>query len=44
MKNTSNIARANTTKTTAMPALNQGDALMAPKARDVRMTMTPSPP
>ena len=41
---TSNIARPSTTKSAAMPRLNQGDALIVPKVPAVRMTITPSTP
>src|SRR5262245_48736508 len=43
-KNTSNIDSASTTNNTAIPALNQGDALTAPNARDVSTTIRPSAP
>ena len=44
ISSTSNIARPSTTNSTAMPTLNQGDALMVPKVPAVRITISPSTP
>ena len=44
MARRSNIASASTTKSSAMPRLNQGDALIVPKVPAVRMTTSPSTP
>src|SRR5215203_423424 len=44
ISNTSNIASASATKSTAMPTLNQGDALSVPNVPAVRMTSRPSTP
>ena len=41
---TSNIARVSTTKSSAMPRLNQGEELMVPKVPAVRITTRPSTP
>ena len=41
---TSNIASASTTNSTAMPRLNQGDALIVPNVPAVRITTRPSTP
>jgi hypothetical protein len=41
---TSNIASARNTKSTAMPRLNQGEALIVPKVPAVRITTSPSTP
>ena len=38
------MASASTTKSSAMPRLNHGDALIVPKVPAVRMTISPSTP
>ena len=41
---TSNIASASATNSTAIPRLNQGEALIVPNVPAVRMTIRPSTP
>ena len=41
---TSNMANVSAMKTTAIPRLNQGDALIVPNVPLVRTTMRPSTP
>ncbi len=41
---TSNMAIVSTTKSSAMPRLNHGEALMVPNVPAVRITISPSTP